>query len=59
MYRSPSSASELVISVKTVEYHLGSVFAKLGVTTGTELAARLAGDGNLGNSPMRAPATGP
>jgi ATP/maltotriose-dependent transcriptional regulator MalT len=35
-------AAELVISVKTVEYHLGSVFAKLGVSTRTQLAARLA-----------------
>lgn len=35
-------ASELVISVKTVECHLGSVFAKLGVSTRTELAAKLA-----------------
>ncbi len=37
-------AAELVISVKTVEYHLGSVFAKLGVSTRTQLAARLAED---------------
>jgi DNA-binding CsgD family transcriptional regulator len=35
-------AAELVISVKTVEHHLGSVFAKLGVSTRTQLAARLA-----------------
>jgi DNA-binding NarL/FixJ family response regulator len=34
-------ASELVISVKTVEYHLGSAFTKLGVSTRTQLAAKL------------------
>lgn len=37
---------ELMLSVKTVEYHLGHVFAKLGVTNRAELAARFAaGDG--------------
>ena len=34
-------AAELVISVKTVEYHLGNAFAKLGVSTRTQLAAKL------------------
>jgi DNA-binding NarL/FixJ family response regulator len=34
-------AAELVISVKTVEYHLGKVYAKLDVTTRTQLAQRL------------------
>jgi DNA-binding CsgD family transcriptional regulator len=38
-------AAELVISVKTVEYHLGSVFSKLGVSTRTQLAAKLAEGG--------------
>lgn len=35
-------ATELVVSVKTVEYHLGHVFAKLGVQSRAQLAARLA-----------------
>jgi DNA-binding NarL/FixJ family response regulator len=34
-------ATELVISVKTVEYHLGNAFAKFGVSTRTQLAAQL------------------
>ncbi|WP_395110160.1 AAA family ATPase [Actinomadura sp. SCN-SB] len=34
-------ARELLLSVKTVEYHLGHVFAKLGVTNRAELTARV------------------
>ncbi len=34
-------AAELVISVKTVEYHLGNAFTKFGVSTRTQLAAQL------------------
>ncbi|MET0765845.1 MAG: AAA family ATPase [Blastococcus sp.] len=36
-------AGELVVSVKTVEYHLRNAFQKLGVARRRELAARLAG----------------
>lgn len=35
----------LMLSVKTVEYHLGHVFAKLGVRNRTELACRFVGAG--------------
>jgi DNA-binding CsgD family transcriptional regulator len=37
-------ARELVISIRTVEYHLGHVYAKLAVTSRSQLAARLAID---------------
>lgn len=33
-------ARELMLSVKTIEYHLGNIYAKLGVATRAELAAR-------------------
>src|SRR5262249_43479645 len=33
-------AQELFLSPKTVEYHLGHIFTKLGVTSRTQLAAR-------------------
>ncbi|MEV8635325.1 AAA family ATPase [Streptosporangium sp. NPDC051023] len=35
-------ARDLVLSVKTVEYHLGHVFTKLGITSRVQLARRLA-----------------
>lgn len=35
-------AAELVVSPKTVEYHLGHVYGKLGVRSRTQLTARLA-----------------
>lgn len=38
--RNREVAAELVISVKTVEYHLGHVYSKLGLRSRTELAAR-------------------
>jgi DNA-binding NarL/FixJ family response regulator len=34
-------AAELVISVKTVEYHLGNAYTKLAVNSRTQLAALL------------------
>jgi DNA-binding CsgD family transcriptional regulator len=37
-------ARELVITVKTVEYHLGHVYTKLSVTSRSHLAAHLAID---------------
>ncbi|MFD9634898.1 ATP-binding protein [Streptomyces violascens] len=43
-------ARELVISVKTVEYHLGRLYAKLGIDSRTRLAARLTVDNRLTDS---------
>jgi DNA-binding CsgD family transcriptional regulator len=37
-------ARELVVSVKTVEYHLGNVYAKLGISSRTQLVRRLDAD---------------
>jgi ATP/maltotriose-dependent transcriptional regulator MalT len=37
------AATKLVVSVKTIEYHLGNVYAKLGVTSRTQLALVLRG----------------
>ena len=37
------TAAELYVTVKTVESHLRGVFAKLGVTSRREIAARLSG----------------
>jgi DNA-binding NarL/FixJ family response regulator len=34
-------AAELVLSVKTIGYHLGNVYSKLGVNSRTQLAAKL------------------
>jgi DNA-binding CsgD family transcriptional regulator/tetratricopeptide (TPR) repeat protein len=34
-------ATELYLSVKTVEYHLGKVFTKLGISSRTQLAQRM------------------
>ncbi len=35
-------AAELVVSPKTVGYHLGNVYARLGISSRTQLAARFA-----------------
>ncbi|MFC7586686.1 response regulator transcription factor [Nonomuraea antimicrobica] len=35
-------ARELLISVKTVEYHLGKIYTKLGIGSRVALAAKLA-----------------
>jgi DNA-binding CsgD family transcriptional regulator len=35
------AAAELVVSVKTIEYHLGNAYAKLGVTSRTQLTLQL------------------
>ncbi len=38
-----AAAAQLYLSPKTVEYHLASVFAKLGVRHRHQLAARISG----------------
>jgi DNA-binding CsgD family transcriptional regulator len=43
-------ARELVVSVKTVEYHLGNVYAKLGISSRTQLIWRLTQDQGLAQS---------
>ncbi|MGI8753094.1 MAG: helix-turn-helix domain-containing protein [Acidimicrobiales bacterium] len=38
----PEVAAELIVNVKTVEYHLHNIFTKLDVTSRGRLAAKLA-----------------
>src|SRR5439155_4532645 len=38
-------AAELFVSIKTVQFHLTHIYSKLGVSSRTELAARLRDDG--------------
>jgi DNA-binding CsgD family transcriptional regulator len=38
-------AAAMFLSPKTVEFHLGRIFRKLGVSSRTELARRIAADG--------------
>jgi DNA-binding NarL/FixJ family response regulator len=46
-----AAASELVLSVKTIEYHLSNLYAKLGVGSRTQLLARLAETGQIDFQP--------
>ena len=49
-------ADELVVSIKTVEYHLRNAFGKLGITSRRQLAERLAGPRRTTESGSTTPA---
>jgi len=46
----PEISSELFLSARTVEWHLGKVFTKLGISSRRELDGALAGRGQTGLS---------
>jgi DNA-binding CsgD family transcriptional regulator len=46
-HTSPEIAAQLFLSRRTVEWHLGKVFAKLGINSRKELAAALRADSEL------------
>jgi DNA-binding CsgD family transcriptional regulator/tetratricopeptide (TPR) repeat protein len=50
----PEAAAQLFVSPKTVQYHLRKVFAKLGITSRTELV-RLAAEGQIPGTGDAAP----
>ncbi len=52
-YTNRETAEALAVSVKTVEYHLGNIYSKLGVTSRTRLAVAMRHD--LGKSSGRIP----
>ena len=45
------TAAELYVSVKTVEFHLGHIFAKLGIRSRTDLTARIGAPPSAGRNP--------